>query len=138
MSYILEALKKVEQKRMQEESPESLALLGTPESGSKKRLLWPYPVMAALILNAGVMLWWIGPWRAEKKNHSHSAVRGSTDRSRTTDLGRKNKTTPSRRNKRRAPNKERPQNPGGGSKINSTDRTCSAGLNQTKQIKPAS
>ena len=67
MSYILEALKKVEQKRLQEESPESLALLGTPESGSKKRLLWPYPVMAALILNAGVMIWWIGPWRAEKK-----------------------------------------------------------------------
>ena len=67
MSYILEALKKVEQKRMQEESPGSLALLGTPGSESKKRPLWPYPVMAALILNAGVMIWWIGPFRAEKK-----------------------------------------------------------------------
>jgi general secretion pathway protein B len=67
MSYILEALKKLEQKRMQEETPGALTLLGTPESEAKKRLLWPYPVIAALLLNAGLMIWWIGPWRAEKK-----------------------------------------------------------------------
>jgi general secretion pathway protein B len=67
MSYILEALKKVEQKRVQEESPESLTLLGIPGSESKKRPFWPYPVLAALILNIGVMIWWIGPFRTEKK-----------------------------------------------------------------------
>lgn len=67
MSYILEALKKVEQKRMQEESPGSLALLGSSSAEPPKRPLWPYPVLAALLLNTGVMIWWIGPWRAERK-----------------------------------------------------------------------
>ncbi len=52
---------------MQEESPGSLALLGAPSAEPPRKPLWPYPVIAALLLNAGVMIWWIGPFRAEKK-----------------------------------------------------------------------
>lgn len=66
MSYILEALKKLEQKRQQEESLHSLTLSGTPGAKAKKRPLWPYLVIAALILNAGVMIWWLG-FRGENK-----------------------------------------------------------------------
>ncbi len=67
MSYILEALKKIEQKRVEERSPESLTFLGGPESEPKKWPRWVYPVMAALLLNVGAIVWWIGPWRVEKK-----------------------------------------------------------------------
>jgi general secretion pathway protein B len=67
VSYILEALKKIEQKRVEERSPESLTLLGEPESGPKKWPRWIYPVLAALLLNFGALVWWIGPWKAEKK-----------------------------------------------------------------------
>jgi len=67
MSYILEALKKIEQKREQEELPKPLSFLGNPEREPKKRPLWPYLVLAALILNAGIMIWWIGFQRPDKK-----------------------------------------------------------------------
>jgi general secretion pathway protein B len=67
MSYILEALKKVERKREQEEPPKLLALLGRPGPEAKKRPVWLYPLMAALFLNAGIMVWWIAPWQSEIK-----------------------------------------------------------------------
>ncbi len=67
MSYILEALKKIDQKREQKDQTKSLTFLGTVVPESKKRPRWVYPVIAALLLNAGVMIWWIGPWRSDKK-----------------------------------------------------------------------
>ncbi len=67
MSYILEALKKIDQKREQKDQTKSLTFLGTVVPEAKKRPRWVYPVIAALLLNAGVMIWWIGPWRSDKK-----------------------------------------------------------------------
>lgn len=67
MSYILEALKKIDQKREQKDQTKSLTFLGTMVPESRKRPRWVYPVIAALLLNAGVMIWWIGPWRSDKK-----------------------------------------------------------------------
>lgn len=67
MSYILEALKKIDQKREQKDQTKSLTFLGTVVPESKKRPRWVYPVIAALLLNAGIMIWWIGPWRSDKK-----------------------------------------------------------------------
>ena len=66
MSYILEALKKIERRRQLEVSPTSLSGLGTPETAAPKRPLWPYLLAAALILNTGVLFWWIvfrGPYQ---------------------------------------------------------------------------
>ena len=65
MSYILEALKKIERRKQLEVSPTSLSGLGTPETAVPPRPRWPYLVAAALILNAGG-LWWIvfrGPYQ---------------------------------------------------------------------------
>jgi general secretion pathway protein B len=61
MSYILEALKKAEQKREQEEpSRVPTFLTGTVrESGQRSR--WPYVVAAALLLNAGLVIWRLVP-----------------------------------------------------------------------------
>jgi hypothetical protein len=67
MSYILEALKKIDKKREEKAQTNSLTFLGVPGPESKQRPRWVYPVIAALLLNAGVMLWWIAPWRSDKK-----------------------------------------------------------------------
>ena len=40
--------------------------MGTPETATSKKPLWPYLLAAALILNIGVLLWWIvfqGPYQ---------------------------------------------------------------------------
>jgi general secretion pathway protein B len=67
MSYILEALKKAEQKTQQEGAPKLLSFPdeNVPERG--KRPLWPYLVLAALLLNAGVLFFLIGPWRSQDR-----------------------------------------------------------------------
>jgi general secretion pathway protein B len=62
MSYILEALKKVEQKQQREGIPRLLTLPPeVPEEGKKGRVL-SYIIIGALLLNAVVMTaWWIAP-----------------------------------------------------------------------------
>ncbi|HAR95447.1 MAG TPA: hypothetical protein DCR97_05725 [Deltaproteobacteria bacterium] len=64
MSYILEALKKVEQKQQREGVPPLLTLPpDVPEEGKKNRAL-PYVIIGALLLNAVVMTaWWMAPAR---------------------------------------------------------------------------
>ena len=70
MSYILEALKKAEQKREREEQPKLLTFSEKPAPVHRKRHLWPYLLLAALFLNVGVIIWWVAPWKAEKKGAS--------------------------------------------------------------------
>ncbi len=63
MSYILEALKKLEQKRRREEGTLSLS----DNQGAtvpRRQPLWIYLLVLALVLNAGLFLWWLHPWRA--------------------------------------------------------------------------
>lgn len=65
MSYILEALKKLEQKRQQEETPNLLTLQGNATKVRQKRRLWPYITLGVVLLN-GIMvllLFWIAPWK---------------------------------------------------------------------------
>jgi general secretion pathway protein B len=64
MSYILEALKKLEQKKQREEGTRLLSDRHA-EAGPSKRPLWPYLLVFALILNAGLLLWWVRPWRGD-------------------------------------------------------------------------
>jgi len=68
MSYILEGLKKLEQKRKQEEKlPHSLSFQTDSVVKSSKTPTWVYLLVAVLILNAGAIIWWIGPWRSTKE-----------------------------------------------------------------------
>lgn len=66
MSYILEALKKAEQKREQEEQTKIPAFSREPAPDRKKRILWPYLLAAALLLNAGLMYLWTGSSRSTR------------------------------------------------------------------------
>lgn len=67
MSYILEALKKVEQKREQEDVSKPPTFLSELGQEHKKPLVWPYILAAALIVNAGLALRLFGPWWAHEK-----------------------------------------------------------------------
>jgi general secretion pathway protein B len=68
MSYILDALKKIEQKRAQEEAVKPLSFYEAAGGAApRKRALWPILLVAALILNAGVLFWWIGFRGGDKK-----------------------------------------------------------------------
>ena len=72
MSYILEALKKVEKKEKQGRVPR---LLGSPDGAVPrpgKRTLWPYLLIAALLLNAVVIFWWTSPRPDKQQTAAHS------------------------------------------------------------------
>lgn len=73
MSYILEALKKVEQKEKQGGAPKSLSFRGETAPKPKKRTLWLYLLIAALLLNAVAIFWWIGP----RPNKQQTAAQAS-------------------------------------------------------------
>ena len=72
MSYILEALKKVEQKEKQGGVPKLLSFRGETAPKPKKRTLWPYLLIATLLLNAVAIFWWIGP-RPDKQHTAAQA-----------------------------------------------------------------
>ncbi|MBI5582780.1 MAG: general secretion pathway protein GspB [Deltaproteobacteria bacterium] len=59
MSYILEALKKLERKRQQEETSPILNLADSPGPEDRIKPLWLYLVALGLILNAGIFFWWV-------------------------------------------------------------------------------
>ncbi len=63
MSYILDALRKSEQER-QRGTPPGLATthapLRTPKGG---RPTWPWLLAVGLLANAGILAWWIEPWK---------------------------------------------------------------------------
>jgi general secretion pathway protein B len=59
MSYILEALKKIEQKR--EESPRSVTFSAGSAVTRRRLIIWPYLLIAALLINAGFLLRWMWP-----------------------------------------------------------------------------
>ncbi len=64
MSYIFEALKKLEQKRQGEKVSRLLMVAGDFAPERKRWPLWTFTVVAILLLlNAVVMLWWVHPWR---------------------------------------------------------------------------
>ena len=68
MSYILDALRKLEQNRQHEESLTFLTFQGQAPRKRKRHRLWPYLLVVVLMLNAGVIFWWIGPWQSPGKS----------------------------------------------------------------------
>ena len=66
MSYILEALKKLERKRQQEEKRPTLTLADATMPEARPRTRWLTLVAVGLVLNAMVLVWWIvfrGPYQ---------------------------------------------------------------------------
>jgi general secretion pathway protein B len=65
VSYILEALKKLEQKRQQEGTPNLLTLQEDTTKVRQKRSLWPYITLGVVLLNGIMVLlfFWIAPWK---------------------------------------------------------------------------
>ncbi|MGD0282230.1 MAG: hypothetical protein ABSB95_07705, partial [Dissulfurispiraceae bacterium] len=55
MSYILDALKKSEQKRRQGAVPDLLTVHDRPASETGKRVWWPYLLSGALLLGAAMV-----------------------------------------------------------------------------------
>jgi hypothetical protein len=63
MSYILDALKKSDQERQRGTVP-SLHTLQVPLAGeSQRRSRWIFVLALALLLNAGLLVWWLRPWQ---------------------------------------------------------------------------
>jgi len=65
MSYILDALKKSEKERQRGTVPDLMTAQDVIEEGPKRLPLWPYLLVGALVLNAGLFAWWLA-WRSGK------------------------------------------------------------------------
>jgi hypothetical protein len=66
LSYILEALKKLEEKRRSETAPYFLSEEHSVRQNRKIHFPWRYIIVFSFLLNAGIFLWWLHPWRSEK------------------------------------------------------------------------
>ncbi|MEW6585204.1 MAG: general secretion pathway protein GspB [Nitrospirota bacterium] len=68
MSYILDALKKSEKERQRGAVPDVLTVQEPGSYDRRKRSAWPYLIIAALLLNAGILIWWAGFLPGKKGN----------------------------------------------------------------------
>jgi general secretion pathway protein B len=67
VSYILDALKKAEDERRRGIAPDITTVQDTASvQGSSVRSVWTYLMLAVLLLNAGVLVWWLGPWNMKR------------------------------------------------------------------------
>ena len=75
MSFILDALKNLEQKRHQESVPDLTTVHFSTHYGQKKKSPWLYVLAAALLLNAGILTVWLFSGESEKQEVlvAHSA-----------------------------------------------------------------
>ncbi len=69
MSFILDSLKKLDKKRPRGSVPDLLTV-HEPMPGEPKKhsVLWPYLILLALLLNAGLLLVWLRPWQSVRPN----------------------------------------------------------------------
>ena len=70
MSYILDALKKLEQKREREEPQRLRTFSAEIERRPKKRPIWLYLILALLLLNTVIMLGFMHQWRQDERGIS--------------------------------------------------------------------
>ncbi len=62
MSFILDALKKSDRQRKRGEVPGLQTMHAPLQSQARRRPIWPF-LLLALLLNAGLLLWWLAPWQ---------------------------------------------------------------------------
>jgi general secretion pathway protein B len=72
MSYILEALKKSEKERQRGNVPDILSVHDTTPREIRKRHIWAYLLIAALLLNVGIITWWLSSGHSK---NAHAPVR---------------------------------------------------------------
>lgn len=77
MSYILDALKKAEKERQRMVLPDMLTVQDIVAEKPAKRLPWSYLLAAALLLNAGVLVWWLGFSHTNKPNVDQMSKEGN-------------------------------------------------------------
>jgi len=68
MSFILDALKKLEQKRQQGAVPDLTTIHALERQKHEKRVIWPYLVVLALVLNAVIFATVFRPRETDNKN----------------------------------------------------------------------
>ena len=78
MSFILDALKKLEQKRNQGSVPDLTTMHASHTGKPQKRLIWLYLIVIALLINAGILLAWLKPWESEKQITSEQSASEET------------------------------------------------------------
>jgi general secretion pathway protein B len=78
MSYILDALKKAEKERKQGTLPDMLTVQDIVAEKPRKRLAGVYFLAAALVLNAGILVWWLGSSHTAKTKAGQTAVAENT------------------------------------------------------------
>ncbi|RJQ16242.1 MAG: hypothetical protein C4560_09920 [Nitrospiraceae bacterium] len=79
MSFILDALKKLEQKRQRDAVPNLMTVHVPEQEEQKRRPMWQYLLLAAMVLNAGVFTAWLRPWEAKEQNTAiHSEAMPNT------------------------------------------------------------
>lgn len=67
MSFILDALKKLDQKHQRGTVPDLMTIHSPERQKHARRMIWPYLVLGALVLNAGILAAVFRPWEAENK-----------------------------------------------------------------------
>jgi len=78
MSYILDALKKSAKDRQRGNLPDMLAVQDIVVEKPRKRLPWPYLLIAALLLNAGLLVWWLAFSHTDKTKNDQTAKNSSS------------------------------------------------------------
>jgi general secretion pathway protein B len=66
MSYILDALKKADKERKRGTVPNLSTDQDPTPQKPKKRQLWPYVLIVALLINAGFFFFWFSPWESQE------------------------------------------------------------------------
>lgn len=115
MSFILDALKNLEQKRHQESVPDLTTIHFSAHYGQKKKSPWLYVLAAALLLNAGILGVWLFSGNTEKQEVIALSV-PDADRPSETAVNEKvpiNKTSLSKPVKVSKVAKEKPETPAG-------------------------
>ena len=74
MSYILDALKKSEKERQKKNLPDLLTVQEPVLNEKRKRPLWPYILIAVLIMNMGFLGYMLGTRKSKKIQISSAAV----------------------------------------------------------------
>ncbi len=83
MSYILDALKKAEKDRRRGKESELLSASDVLPQKQTRRHKWPYLIVIALLINAGLLVWLVGLWsgkRASAPPPYAGQERAATDR----------------------------------------------------------
>ncbi len=89
MSYILDALKKAEENRRQDKSPDLMTVHEKQDTATKKRSPWPYILIAAILLNAAVVAVWLIPRQNTKEGTIPELIIEEKENHAVTQTGRK-------------------------------------------------